>query len=176
MSPDKEGVPMSGSPVVSVVMGSKSDLEAMNEASQVLGRFGVPHEVRIVSAHRTPEKAHEFAKSAETRGLRVIIAGAGKAAHLAGVMASLTTLPVIGVPMTTSDLGGLDSLLSTVQMPGGIPVATVAIGKAGAVNAALLTVAILALSDQGLAVKLKEHREKMRREVEAADGELSGRK
>lgn len=158
--------------LVSIVMGSKSDLEVMSEAAKVLREFDVPCELRVISAHRTPDKAHEFGRSAEGRGTKVIIAGAGKAAHLAGVMASLTTLPVIGVPMATSDLGGLDSLLSTVQMPGGIPVATTAIGKAGAVNAGLLAAAILALSDGELRAKLKAYREKMQRDVEKADLEV----
>jgi 5-(carboxyamino)imidazole ribonucleotide mutase len=156
---------MSKSPVVSLVMGSKSDLETMNEAAAVLAEFGVSFEKRVISAHRTPGKAHEFATTAEERGTRIIIAGAGKAAHLAGVIASLTTLPVIGIPMRTSDLGGLDSLLSTVQMPGGIPVATTAIGKSGAKNAALLAISILALSDNDLNDKLKRYREKMREQV-----------
>lgn len=161
-------------PVVSIVMGSKSDLEVMSEAAAVLKEFGVSHEVRVISAHRTPDRAHAFGRAARARGTKVIIAGAGKAAHLAGVMASLTTLPVIGVPMATSDLGGLDSLLSTVQMPGGIPVATTAIGKAGARNAGLLAVAMLAISNSRLAAMLDEHREKMRLEVERVDDELQG--
>lgn len=159
-------------PAVSIVMGSKSDLEVMNEASKILREFGVVHEVRVISAHRTPRKAHEFGASAKAQGVRVIIAGAGKAAHLAGVLASLTTVPVIGVPMTTSDLGGLDSLLSTVQMPPGVPVATTAIGKAGATNAALLAVAILALSDEELSAKLDAYREDMAKAVEHDDAEV----
>lgn len=154
---------------VSIVMGSQSDEDTMSKAAQVLSEFGISHEMRVISAHRTPEKAHEFGRSARDRGTKVIIAGAGKAAHLAGVMASLTTLPVIGVPMKTSDLGGLDSLLSTVQMPGGIPVATTAIGSSGARNAALLAVAILALTHQGLADKLEDYREKMADAVEKDD-------
>ncbi len=156
-------------PLVSIVMGSQSDLETLKEASAVLREFAIPHELRVISAHRTPEVARTFGLSAQERGVRIIIAGAGKAAHLAGVMASLTLLPVIGVPMTTSDLGGLDSLLSTVQMPGGIPVATVAIGKAGARNAGLLAVAILALGDPALRGRLAAFRETMTREVQAAD-------
>lgn len=156
-------------PLVSIVMGSQSDLETLKEASAVLREFAIPHELRVISAHRTPEVARTFGLSAQERGVRIIIAGAGKAAHLAGVMASLTLLPVIGVPMTTSDLGGLDSLLSTVQMPGGIPVATVAIGKAGARNAGLLAVAILALGDPALRARLAAFRETMTREVQAAD-------
>jgi phosphoribosylaminoimidazole carboxylase PurE protein len=157
---------------VSVVMGSKSDFELMSEAAKVLSQFGVPYETRVVSAHRTPQKAHQFAATAKARGIRVIIAGAGKAAHLAGVLASLTTVPVIGVPMPSSDLGGLDSLLSTVQMPGGIPVATTAIGKAGAKNAALLAIAILALGDDKLDSQLSAFRETLRVEVEDNDREV----
>ncbi len=158
--------------LVSILMGSQSDYETLNEASAVLGQFAIPHEVRVISAHRTPEAAREFALSAEERGVKLIIAGAGKAAHLAGVLASMTLLPVIGVPMKTSDLGGLDSLLSTVQMPGGIPVATVAIGSAGAKNAALLAVAILALNNPDLRARLAAYREAMTRAVEKSDAEI----
>ncbi|MFW5915022.1 MAG: 5-(carboxyamino)imidazole ribonucleotide mutase [Planctomycetota bacterium] len=154
---------------VSIVMGSQSDEEVMAKAAQVMKEFGISHEMRVISAHRTPDKAHEFASSAKERGTKVIIAGAGKAAHLAGVMASLTTLPVIGVPMKTSDLGGLDSLLSTVQMPGGIPVATTAIGSSGAKNAALMAIGVLALMDQDLATELEAYRRKMRDAVEKDD-------
>lgn len=157
---------------VSIVMGSTSDLEVMSEAAKVLSDFDVPHEVRVISAHRTPQKAHQFAVTARARGVRVIIAGAGKAAHLAGVLASLTTVPVLGVPLPSSDLGGLDSLLSTVQMPGGIPVATTAIGKAGAKNAALLAIAILALTDDDLDSRLSAFRESMRVDVENTDREV----
>lgn len=160
------------SPVVAIVMGSKSDFEIMKECSKMLADFRVPHEVRVISAHRTPDRAYVFANEAEERGLQVIIAAAGKAAHLAGVLAAMTTLPVLGVPMTTSDLGGLDSLLSMVQMPAGIPVGTTAIGKAGAKNAALLAVAVLALSDPELRDALKSYRTNMRAEVEAADAEV----
>lgn len=160
---------MECTPLVSIVMGSQSDLDTLKEASAVFKEFSVPHEIRVISAHRTPDVARDFALSAEDRGVKVIIAGAGKAAHLAGVMASLTLVPVIGVPMTTSDLGGLDSLLSTVQMPGGIPVATVAIGKAGAKNAGLLAVAILALHDSALRTRLAVHRKQMTDEVVKAD-------
>jgi 5-(carboxyamino)imidazole ribonucleotide mutase len=157
---------------VAVVMGSKSDFDVMKECAKVLADFKVPHEVRVISAHRTPDRAYEFAAGAEASGIQIIIAAAGKAAHLAGVLAALTTLPVLGVPMTTSDLGGLDSLLSMVQMPGGIPVGTTAIGKAGAKNAALLAVAILALSDERLRAELKTYRKKMRAEVTADDEEV----
>ena len=160
------------SPRVSIVMGSKSDYEVMKESAKALAAFAVPHEVRVISAHRTPHRAHDFATGAEARGVQIIIAAAGKAAHLAGVLAAMTPLPVIGVPMTTSDLGGLDSLLSMVQMPAGIPVGAVAIGSAGAKNAALLAVAVLALSDGRLRTELKAYRERMRAEVEAADDEL----
>jgi len=160
------------SPMVTIVMGSKSDYDVMKESARVLAEFQVPHEVRVISAHRTPDRAHEFATGAEARGIKVIIAAAGKAAHLGGVLAALTTVPVLGVPMTTSDLGGLDSLLSIVQMPAGIPVGTTAIGKAGAKNAALLAVAILALSDSELNDRLKQYRQRMRDEVEADDEEV----
>lgn len=158
--------------LISIVMGSKSDLEVMSNVANILDKFGILYEMRIISAHRTPDEAYKFSRSARSRGVKVIIAGAGKAAHLAGVIASLTTLPVIGIPMTTSDLGGLDSLLSTVQMPGGIPVATTAIGKAGATNAALLAVSILALFKEDLVQKLEVYRLEMQREVESADREV----
>ena len=163
---------MEQGPKVAVVMGSKSDYDVMKESAKVLNDFGVSCEVRVISAHRTPDRAHAFAVGAEARGTEIIIAAAGKAAHLAGVLAALTTLPVIGVPMKTSDLGGLDSLLSMVQMPAGIPVGTVAIGSAGAKNAALLAISILALSDDRLRSALKEYREKIKAEVEAADAEI----
>lgn len=159
-------------PQVAIVMGSKSDYEVMKESASVLKAFRVPYEIRVISAHRTPDNAHAFATGAEEQGIKLLIAAAGKAAHLAGVLAALTTLPVLGVPMTTSDLGGLDSLLSMVQMPAGIPVGTVAIGKAGAKNAALLAVAILALSDPRLNSELKQYRKRMQDEVEAADAEV----
>ena len=165
---------MNISPKVAVVMGSESDREVMEEAARILTEFGVPHEIRVISAHRTPEKAHKFGTNAAERGLQVIIAGAGKAAHLAGVLASLTTIPVIGVPMTTPDLGGLDSLLSTVQMPAGIPVATTAIGSAGAKNAALLAVAILALSDEELGVQLRGYRARLREQAHESDLRVRG--
>jgi len=141
---------------VGVIMGSKSDLETMRPCVDVLEEFGVAHEVQVVSAHRTPDAMAEYAKSARGRGLQVIVAGAGGAAHLPGMVASHTTLPVIGVPVETKALGGLDSLLSIVQMPGGIPVATVAIGNAR--NAGLLAIRILATSDSKLAEKLDAFR------------------
>jgi len=139
-------------------MGSKSDWETMKNASETLGRFGVVHESRVLSAHRTPQAATEFASGAKARGLQVIIAAAGGAAHLAGVLAAHTILPVLGVPMESQMLRGMDSLLSTVQMPAGIPVGTLAIGKAGAINAALLAVAILALQSSDLHRKLETFR------------------
>jgi len=144
--------------LVAVVMGSKSDWETMRAAADTLQQFGVPHESRVMSAHRTPALASEFAGTAESRGVEVIIAAAGGAAHLAGVMAAHTTLPVLGVPMKSEALNGLDSLLSTVQMPAGIPVGTLAIGKPGATNAALLAIAILANTRPGLKKKLREYR------------------
>jgi 5-(carboxyamino)imidazole ribonucleotide mutase len=145
-------------PLVGVLMGSKSDWEAMRNVSETLERFGVAHECRVLSAHRTPRETAEYASSAAERGLEVLVAGAGGAAHLAGVVAAHTTLPVLGVPMESASLKGLDSLLSTAQMPGGIPVATFAIGKPGAVNAALFAVAILAGRRPELGRKLQEFR------------------
>src|SRR5438445_13529086 len=149
---------MSTSPLVGIVMGSKSDWEAMRQAGEMLARFDVPHESRVLSAHRTPAAVAEYASGAADRGMHVIIAGAGGAAHLAGVVAAHTVLPVIGVPMQSAALNGLDSLLSTVQMPKGIPVATVAIGAPGAANAGLLAVAILATSRLELRRKLESYR------------------
>jgi 5-(carboxyamino)imidazole ribonucleotide mutase len=154
------------SPVlVGVIMGSKSDWETMRAASETLDRLGVAHECRVMSAHRTPALVSEFAATAESRGLEVIIAAAGGAAHLAGVIAAHTVLPVLGVPMKSDALNGLDSLLSTVQMPAGIPVGTLAIGKAGATNAALLAVAILANSRPVLRDKLREFRADQERKI-----------
>jgi 5-(carboxyamino)imidazole ribonucleotide mutase len=144
-------------PLVAVLMGSKSDWETMKNASDTLQEFGVAHECRVLSAHRAPKALADYVSGAAARGTKVVIAAAGGAAHLAGCAAAHTTLPVLGVPMTSA-LDGLDSLLSTVQMPGGIPVGTLAIGKPGAVNAALLAVQILALSDAGLSQKLAKHR------------------
>src|SRR5215510_3337975 len=146
------------SPVVAVIMGSQSDWETMRHADQTLFDFGVPHVCRVISAHRSPSLAAEFGSTAEARGLEVIIAAAGGAAHLAGVLAAHTTLPVLGVPMRSEALNGLDSLLATVQMPAGIPVGTTAIGKPGAVNAALFAVAILANSRPELRKKLHDFR------------------
>ena len=141
-------------PLVGIIMGSTSDWETMRHAAETLAKLAVPHEARVVSAHRTPERLFDYAKSAAPRGLQVIIAGAGGAAHLPGMAASLTALPVLGVPVESHALRGQDSLLSIVQMPAGIPVGTLAIGRAGAVNAALLAAAILALNDAGLAARL----------------------
>ena len=152
-------------PLVGINMGSASDWDTMREAKKTLDEFGVPNEAKVLSAHRAPKHVTEYAEGAEGRGMKVIIGAAGAAAHLAGVLAAQTTLPVLGVPMESASLKGLDSLLSTVQMPGGIPVGTLAIGKAGAKNAALLAIAILALSDNALAGKLKAFREKQTKAV-----------
>lgn len=141
-------------PVVGIVMGSQSDWETMRHAADTLAALGVAHEVRIVSAHRTPDRLVDYAKTARDRGLKVVIAGAGGAAHLPGMMAAMTPLPVLGVPVESKSLKGLDSLLSIVQMPGGIPVGTLAIGRAGAINAGLLAAAVLALADPRLAKAL----------------------
>jgi 5-(carboxyamino)imidazole ribonucleotide mutase len=155
----------SGTPLVAVIMGSKSDWETMKQAADTLAEFGVPHEARVMSAHRTPKLVAEYTERAEGRGIQVIIAGAGGAAHLAGVIAAYTTLPVLGVPIESRALKGLDSLLSMVQMPGGIPVGTLAIGAAGARNAALLAIAILANSRPELREKLGRFREEQARKV-----------
>jgi len=152
-------------PLVGVIMGSASDWDTMKAVSESLQRFGVPHECRVVSAHRTPEATAEYARTAEGRGLEVIVAGAGGAAHLAGVVAGHTTLPVLGVPIQSAALNGLDSLLSIVQMPGGIPVGTLAIGKPGATNAGLLAVAILANKRPELRDALRRFREEQARKV-----------
>ena len=144
----------SAAPLVGVVMGSDSDWRVMSDASQALTDFGIAHEVEVVSAHRTPDKLMSYAREARARGIRVIIAGAGGAAHLPGMAASLTELPVFGVPVESKALSGMDSLYSIVQMPAGIPVGTLAIGKAGAINAALLAASVLALNDAALAVRL----------------------
>lgn len=156
---------MKQNPAVGVIMGSKSDWDTMKHACEVLEELGVPYEKQVVSAHRTPDAMFEYAETAEERGLKVIIAGAGGAAHLPGMVASKTALPVIGVPVKSSALSGLDSLLSIVQMPGGVPVATMAIGKAGATNAGLMAAQILALEDAELARRLEERREQMRQNV-----------
>jgi 5-(carboxyamino)imidazole ribonucleotide mutase len=151
-------------PQVAVIMGSQSDWQTMRHAVDMLGEFAVPHEVRINSAHRTPHRMVEFAEGARGRGLKVIIAGAGGAAHLPGMVAAITDLPVFGVPVESAALKGQDSLLSIVQMPGGVPVGTLAIGKPGAINAALLAISVLSLGDAELAVKLAAYR---RRQTES---------
>ena len=162
--------------LVSVVMGSDSDLPIMTETTKVLEDFGIDHEVIITSAHRTPQRTTKFAASSAGRGVKVIIVGAGAAAHLAGVIASQTILPVIGVPINATSLNGLDALLSTVQMPGGIPVATMAIGKAGAKNAALFAARILAVENKELSSKLSSYVKKMAKDVEKKQVNLACRK
>jgi 5-(carboxyamino)imidazole ribonucleotide mutase len=150
--------------MIGIIMGSDSDLPVMSKAAAILDKFEVPYEITIVSAHRTPDRMYQYAKTAEERGIKVIIAGAGGAAHLPGMVASLTHLPVIGVPVKTSSLNGLDSLLSIVQMPAGIPVATVAINNAE--NAALLALSILSTFDKNIADKLKQYKEELKNKVE----------
>lgn len=157
---------------IAIVMGSKSDLPIMEEAAAILKQFGIGYELRALSAHRCPEEVAQFSRDARANGFTAIIAGAGMAAHLPGVIAASTTLPVIGVPIDASSLGGLDALLSIVQMPPGIPVATVGIGKAGAKNAALLAIEILAVHDTGLQDKLAAYRDSQRRSVLEADAEV----
>ena len=152
-------------PVVGIIMGSDSDLPVMEEAARVLKQFEVPFEIGVYSAHRSPHRTLDYVKSARERGLKVIIAGAGSSAHLAGVTAAETTLPVIGVPIDSSPLSGLDSLLSTVQMPPGVPVATMGVGKSGATNAGLFAVQILAVGDEKLAKKLAEYKEQLEKSV-----------
>ncbi|HWU91717.1 MAG TPA: 5-(carboxyamino)imidazole ribonucleotide mutase [Sphingomicrobium sp.] len=152
-------------PLVGIIMGSRSDWETMRHAAEALDTLGVHYETKVVSAHRTPQRLYDYATSARGRGLRLIIAGAGGAAHLPGMAASMTPLPVLGVPVESQALSGLDSLLSIVQMPAGVPVATLAIGKAGAINAALLAASILALGDAELARRLDAHREEQTRSV-----------
>jgi phosphoribosylaminoimidazole carboxylase PurE protein len=151
--------------VVGFLVGSKSDLKFVEKGLRLLEEFGIPYDLQVISAHRTPDRAAQYAQDAEAAGLKVIIAAAGAAAHLAGAIASRTTLPVIGVPIPSSELKGLDSLLSTVQMPSGIPVATVAIGESGAVNAAVLTAEILALSDSHLTDRLRQYRKQLAEKV-----------
>jgi len=158
--------------VVGVIMGSTSDWETMKHACDILDELGVPYEKKVVSAHRTPDYMFEYAKNARNRGIKVIIAGAGGAAHLPGMVAAKTTLPVIGVPVQSKALNGLDSLLSIVQMPGGVPVATVAIGKAGATNAGLLAAQILSVEDSTLADSLTTRREEVRTKVLESSDEL----
>ncbi len=155
-----------GKPVVGILMGSDSDLPVMQEAAAMLQEFGIDYEMTIASAHRTPKKVFEYSQSAEKRGLKVIIAGAGWAAHLAGFVASQTTLPVIGVPIDSSPLKGMDALLATAQMPGGVPVATMSLGKSGAKNAGVFAAQIIALGDIKVANRLKVHKVEMERDVE----------
>jgi len=155
-----------GKPVVGILMGSDSDLPIMQEAALMLQEFGIEYEMTIASAHRTPKKVLEYSQSAEKRGLKVIIAGAGWAAHLAGFIASQTTLPVIGVPIDSSPLNGLDALLATAQMPGGVPVATMSLGKSGAKNAGIFAAQIIAVGDVKIANRLKVYKVEMEREVE----------
>jgi phosphoribosylaminoimidazole carboxylase PurE protein len=166
--------PMRKNILVSVVMGSDSDLPIMAEATKILEEFEIPHELFLTSAHRTPERTVKFAEAAAKRGVKIMIVGAGAAAHLAGFIASQTLLPVIGVPIDATSLHGLDALLSTVQMPGGIPVATMAIGKAGAKNAALFAVRILALENADLKARLAGYVRKMADDIESKQRNLSG--
>lgn len=164
-----------GTPLVGIVMGSASDYDTLGRAEDVLLDFGVPYEISVVSAHRMPEEMYDYAKSAAGRGLKLIIAGAGGAAHLPGMVSALTTLPVLGVPVESRALSGLDSLLSIVQMPGGVPTATFAIGPSGATNAGLFAVQVLALSDAALAEKVAAHREALREKARAGNAAVKGR-
>lgn len=157
---------------VSILMGSKSDYEIVAEAAKILEKFGVPHELVIASAHRSPDRTHKYVKEAEEKGAKVFIAAAGMAAHLAGVVASLTSKPVIGIPMKGGAMDGLDAMLSTVQMPSGMPVATVALGKAGAMNSAYLAMQILAIEDEELRTKLIEDRILKAKKVESDSNEV----
>ena len=152
-------------PLVGIIMGSDSDLAVMQEAAKVLKQFEIPYEIGVYSAHRSPHRTLEYVRSARERGLKVIIAGAGSSAHLAGVAAAETTLPVIGIPIDSSPLSGLDSLLSTVQMPPGVPVATMGVGNSGATNAAVFAVQILALGDERLAGRLAEYKDQLEKSV-----------
>jgi len=159
-------------PLVSIVMGSDSDLDIMREAGKALDDFGIDYEIDVTSAHRSPDRTSDYARNTAARGIRVIIAGAGGAAHLAGVIAAHTTLPVIGVPIPSTPLNGMDSLLATVQMPAGIPVATVAIGKPGATNAGILAAQIIALGDSSVAKRLETHKQKLAAGVEEKSKKL----
>jgi len=162
-------------PVVGIVMGSDSDFPIMEETVKALKSFDIPHEVRVISAHRAPAQVMEYARTAQKRGLKVIIAGAGGAAHLAGIIAAETTLPVIGVPIESSPLHGIDALLSTAQMPGGVPVATMAVGKAGAKNAAIFSAQILSIYDGRIHEKLKIFKASLEEEVTAKDRAIAER-
>jgi len=166
---------MASKPLVGIIMGSKTDLEILQGAVEILREFGIEHELRILSAHRTPEKVLEWSQTAEERGLEVLIAGAGSAAALPGVVAAKTVLPVLGVPVASTTLGGVDALLSIVQMPKGVPVGTLAIGKGGAANAALLAVSILAAKRPDLREKLRAWRKKRADEVLKSDAEAQGK-
>jgi phosphoribosylamine--glycine ligase len=166
---------VSGKAQVGIVMGSDSDLPVMQAAADFLHSMDIPYEMTVSSAHRTPEAAGDYAQTAKSRGLQVIIAGAGMAAHLAGVLAAHTNIPIIGVPIDASSLNGLDALLSTVQMPPGVPVATMGIGKAGAKNAGVLTARILALNDKKIAAKLDAFKKEMAKQVEAKNKKLQSR-
>lgn len=159
-------------PLVGILMGSDTDLPVMLEAGKTLDQFEIPYEIKVISAHRSPERANEYASTAAARGLKVLIVGAGGAAHLAGVVAAVTTLPVIGVPMATTALMGMDSLLSTVQMPGGIPVATMAVDKPGAINAAVFAAEILATADPKMGERLTSHKQSLARSVEEKNSRL----
>ncbi len=159
-------------PLVGIIMGSDTDLSVMSEAAKTLERFGIPYEMEVISAHRSPARTHEYATTAANRGLKSIIVGAGGAAHLAGVVAALTILPVIAVPMATTVLNGIDSLLSSVQMPAGIPVATMAIDKPGAINAAIFAAEIIATADPQLSQRLLEHKENLARSVTEKNARL----
>ena len=154
-----------GQPLVGIIMGSSSDWETMRHAAETLEKLGIDHEVKVVSAHRTPKRLYDYAQSAKDRGLKVIIAGAGGAAHLPGMAASMTSLPVLGVPVESQALKGMDSLLSIVQMPAGVPVGTLAIGRAGAVNAGLLAASILATNDDQLSARVERYREEQTQAV-----------
>ncbi|MFH1837858.1 MAG: 5-(carboxyamino)imidazole ribonucleotide mutase [Candidatus Omnitrophota bacterium] len=166
---------MNKKPIVSIVMGSDSDMPVMSQAADTLKKFGISYEVNIFSAHRSPDKTAAFAKGAKRRGIKVIIAGAGGAAHLAGVVAAHTILPVIGVPMETK-LDGIDSLLSTVQMPSGVPVATVAIGKTGAINAAILAAEIIGINSSAISGKLQKHKRTLVRAIDAKNRKIKSKK
>ena len=160
-------------PVVGIIMGSDSDLQVMQDAANVLKQFEIPYEIGVYSAHRSPHRTAEYVKSARQRGLKVIIAGAGGSAHLAGVAAAETTLPVIGVPIDSSPLKGFDALLATVQMPPGVPVATMGVGKSGATNAAIFAAQILALNDDNLAKRLVEHKEQLEKSIAEKSQKIS---
>lgn len=162
-------------PLVGILMGSDSDWDTVKAASETLSKFGVAHEVRVISAHRTPDEAARYAGAARARGVRVLICAAGGAAHLGGVIAAHTTLPVVGIPVAGGALNGLDALLATVQMPAGVPVATVAVGSAGPTNAAILAVQILALADPALAAKLDEHKATLARKVEEGNARVQAK-